>query len=67
MPSSNRPSAEEIRDYVADAFGVCWVDRDGLVREANNRWAPAEVIDALMNVPNRYYRSIEDLDTHLCA
>lgn len=47
------------------AFGSSWANRDALVREANNRWAPAAVINALMAVPNRYYRSVEDLHDHL--
>ena len=64
---SSKASPEEIRGYVAGAFGVSWANRDALVREANNRWAPAAVIDALMAIPNRYYRSIEDLDAHLCG
>ena len=56
---------EEIRAYVAEAFRSSWADRDALVREANNRWAPASVIDVLMAVPNRYYRNIEDLHAQL--
>ena len=62
---SSKVSPEEIREYVAGAFGPSWANRDALVREANNRWAPAAVINALMAVPNRYYRDVEDLHDHL--
>jgi hypothetical protein len=42
---------ENVRELVAGALGSSWANRDALVREANNRWAPAAVINALMAVP----------------
>lgn len=64
---SSRVNPDEISAYVAGAFGCSWASRDALVREANNKWAPAAVIDALMAVPNRYYRSVEDLHEQLAS
>lgn len=62
---SHSVSSEQVRRYVDGAFGPSWASRDALVREANNRWAPATVIDALMSVPDRFYRNADELDAYL--
>ena len=58
---STAVNAEQLLRYVGRAFNNSWATRDALVREANNQWAPAAVIELLVAVPDRYYRNFDDL------
>ena len=64
---SSQVSPEEISAYVVGAFGSSWANRDALLREATNRWAPPAVIHALLEIPNRFYRSAADLQDQLAS
>jgi hypothetical protein len=55
----------EIANLVADAFGAKGADRSDLLAVAVQRNAPPSMLDKLRELPDRHFRSMQDLWYHI--
>jgi hypothetical protein len=55
----------EIADHVADAFGPQGAHRSDLLAVAVQKNAPPNMLDKLHQLPDRHFRSMQDLWHHI--
>jgi hypothetical protein len=52
---------DQIAYYVGSAFAVIWASRTTLLRTAYDNNAPHEVITALLEVPDQFYKDLDEV------
>ncbi len=52
---------DQIAHYVGDAFAVTWASRAQLLRTAYDNNAPHEVTTALVDLPERFFESLDEV------
>jgi hypothetical protein len=51
----------QIAHYVGNAFAVTWASRATLLRTAYDNNAPHEVITALVEVPDQFFKDLDEV------
>jgi hypothetical protein len=51
----------DLTPYVRSAFTTSGATRNDLLRSAMNAWAPKQVVDRLLALPEGYYRTLDEV------
>jgi hypothetical protein len=52
---------EEVATYLTEAFAVTWASKTKLLWTASNSSAPKPVVDALLSLPDGFYRDVDEV------
>jgi hypothetical protein len=58
MSSAEQP---EVAQYVEAALARHGATRNDLLRTAMNAWAPQDVVERLLELPEGYYRNLDEV------
>jgi hypothetical protein len=61
MTTMTTVTRQEITKHVMEAFRVTWASKTELLWTASNSYAPQPVLDALLQLPEGFYRNVDEV------
>jgi hypothetical protein len=56
---------QALATHLTEAFAVTWASKTNLLWTASNSSAPKPLVDALLSLPDGFYRDLDDVWDHI--